>query len=205
MQYNSGFSLTAGSDLWFLVDSTARQRRQLAADSLHNNVYLNGGFRPDANETALFDQLRESFGGIALEGAWTFVNQTTSVSKKYHYQVVGCYRDPSWEWWRQPLPIWTLFILVPVYSFLNSMWNLQPIRSKQLPVMVSISCFSYAARKTLQHFIGPRNEVVGAVGAFVIGLVPCSSPMTQCQCAFTIGCWAMFTRESSRARHLLAW
>lgn len=37
--------------------------------------------------------------------------------------------------------------------------------------MVSISCFSYAARKALQHFIGPRNEVVSAMGAFVIGYV----------------------------------
>ncbi|KAG9049344.1 hypothetical protein FS837_010558 [Tulasnella sp. UAMH 9824] len=165
-----GFSLTVGSDLWFILDSDARHRRQQAADSLTTISYLNGTLFPDADSTDSYNSLRQTFG-IDLDGSWTFVNKTSNVSKLYHYQIVGCYRDPSWEWWRQALPIWSLFILVPLYSLFNSFWNLQPWKSKQLPVMVSISCFSYAARKALQHFIGPRNEVVSAMGAFVIGYV----------------------------------
>ncbi|KAG8954363.1 hypothetical protein FRC04_011689 [Tulasnella sp. 424] len=165
-----GFSLTVGSDLWFILDSDARHRREEAAESLTTISYLNGTLFPDANSTDAYDSLRQTLG-VDLDGSWTFVNKTSNVSKLYHYQIVGCYRDPSWEWWRQPLPIWSLFILVPLYSLFNSFWNLQPWKSKQLPVMVSISCFSYAARKGLQHFIGPRNEVVSAMGAFVIGVL----------------------------------
>lgn len=165
-----GFSLTVGSDLWFILDSGARHRRQQAADSLTTISYLNGTLFPDADSADSYNSLRQTFG-VDLDGSWTFVNKTSNVSKLYHYQIVGCYRDPSWEWWRQALPIWSLFILVPLYSLFNSFWNLQPWKSKQLPVMVSISCFSYAARKALQHFIGPRNEVVSAMGAFVIGVL----------------------------------
>ncbi|KAG8934779.1 hypothetical protein FRC01_000460 [Tulasnella sp. 417] len=165
-----GFSLTVGSDLWFILDSGARHRRQEAADSLTTISYVNGTLFPDADSADSYNNLQETLG-VDLDGFWTFVNKTSNVSKLYHYQIVGCYRDPSWEWWRQPLPIWSLFILVPLYSLFNSFWNLQPWKSKQLPVMVSISCFSYAARKALQHFIGPRNEVVSAMGAFVIGVL----------------------------------
>ncbi|KAG9018949.1 hypothetical protein FRB90_007940 [Tulasnella sp. 427] len=165
-----GFSLTVGSDFWFLLDTDARTRRQAAADSLTTFSYVNGTLIPDSNSTDAYNGLRQALG-VDLDGSWMFVNKTSNVSKAYHYQIVGCYRDPTWEWWRRPLPLWSLFILVPLYSLFNSFWHLQPWRSKQLPVMVSISCISYAARKSLQHYVGPRNEVVSAMGAFVIGVL----------------------------------
>lgn len=56
--------------------------------------------------------------------------------------VLGCYRDPSWSWWRKPLPAFTLFFLVPIYSFLATMVNLQSYHSRHTPVMVSIHMFT---------------------------------------------------------------
>ncbi|KAG8895245.1 hypothetical protein FRB99_000687 [Tulasnella sp. 403] len=70
-----GFSLTAGSDLWFLLDSSARSRRRAAAASLTSIVYLNGTLTPNRNETLLFDALQQTLG-TTLDGAWTFVNKT---------------------------------------------------------------------------------------------------------------------------------
>lgn len=128
----------------------------------------NGSFIPSADDSTLFETLQKNLN-ISFDGAWTFVNSTSNVSQEYHYQIVGCYRDPSWQWWRRPFPTWTLFLLVPLYSLCSSSWNLQPFKSKQLPVMVAISCISYAARKLLQTQMGTRQEVVSAVGAFVIG------------------------------------
>ena len=49
----------------------------------------------------------------------------------------GCYRDPSWSWWLQPLPAFTMLFLVPIYSFLSTMANLQSYHSRHAPVMVS--------------------------------------------------------------------
>ncbi|KAG8885494.1 hypothetical protein FRB97_000818 [Tulasnella sp. 331] len=164
-----GFSLTAGSDLWYVIDSTARNQRRLAAESLTSIVNYNGTFAPDPNNTDVFDTLKEQLN-VSFDGAWQFVNRTSNVSTQYHYQIVGCYRESDWEWWRQPFPAWTLFLLVPLYSLCSSSWNLQPFRSKQLPVMIGISSTSYLARKVLQYFIGPRQEIVSAIGAFVIGL-----------------------------------
>ena len=55
-----------------------------------------------------------------------------------YFTFSGCYRDPSWVWWRKPLPAYTMLFLVPIYSFLGTMANLQSYRSRHAPVMVSI-------------------------------------------------------------------
>ena len=157
-----------GSDFYFLLDGSARRRRQLAAASLTNIVQMNGTLAPDQEYLGTFNSLLQQYGGD-LDGSWNFVNQTQKVSHLYKYQIVGCYREPGWPWYRRPFPYWSLFILVPMYSLCSSSWNLQPLKSKQTIVMVTISCLSYAARKTLQHLIGARNEVVSAAGAFVVG------------------------------------
>ena len=60
--------------------------------------------------------------------------------------LLGCYRDPSWHWWRQPLPMYTMLFLVPIYSFLATMANLQSYHSRHTPVMVScISALCFPA------------------------------------------------------------
>ncbi|KAI5893414.1 uncharacterized protein SCHCODRAFT_02498828 [Schizophyllum commune H4-8] len=85
--------------------------------------------------------------------------------------INGCYRPKSFPWYLQPFPIWTSAIIVPLFSTLSSLANLQPFRSKQLPVMVVISCCSYVANKLANHYIFNRSDVVSAIGAFTVGLL----------------------------------
>ena len=81
----------------------------------------------------------------------------------------GCMRDPAWPWWMQPLPWWTLFLLVPIYSICSSLSNLQYWRSLQLPIMVLFSCCAYAANHAASLVLPGRTDIVSAAGAFVIG------------------------------------
>jgi uncharacterized membrane protein YjjB (DUF3815 family) len=62
-----------------------------------------------------------------------------------------------------------LLLLVPAFSILLSMWNMQPLRSRQLPVMVLISCIGFLTNTLANHYIFDRSDVVSAIGAFVIG------------------------------------
>lgn len=84
--------------------------------------------------------------------------------------LLGCYRNPAWPWWRLPLPWWTLFILVPVYSLCSSLANLQDWRSIQLPIMVLFSCLAYAANRGANQLLADRGDIVSSFGALVIGL-----------------------------------
>jgi len=105
---------------------------------------------------------------IPLNGTWTFSH---TVSPTELNIVDGCYRPKSFPWYLQPFPFWTVFIIVPLFSFLSSLSNLQPLRSKQLVVMVVISCCSYATNKVANHYIFNRSDIVSAIGAFTVGLL----------------------------------
>lgn len=83
----------------------------------------------------------------------------------------GCIRNPSWPWWRQALPWWTLFFLVPIYVTCSSLSNLQYWRSAQLPVMVIMASCSYAANRGFSVIAPGRTDIVSAAGAFVIGVL----------------------------------
>ncbi|EJD53485.1 hypothetical protein AURDEDRAFT_53220 [Auricularia subglabra TFB-10046 SS5] len=82
-----------------------------------------------------------------------------------------CYRNPDWPWYLQEFPWWTLFILVPVFSFVSSLGSMQPLKSKELPIMVFISCASFAANTAANYYIFDRSDVVSAIGAFVVGVL----------------------------------
>ena len=78
-------------------------------------------------------------------------------------------REPAWPWWMQPLPWWTIFLLVPIYSICSSLSNLQYWRSLQLPVMVLFSSCAYAANHAASLVLPGRTDIVSAAGAFIIG------------------------------------
>jgi len=103
-----------------------------------------------------------------LNGTWSF---SPSISPLSMNIVNGCYRPPSFPWYLQPFPLWTSILIVPLFSFLSSLSNLQPLRSKQLIVMVVISCCSYTSNKIANHYIFNRSDVVSAIGAFTVGLL----------------------------------
>ncbi|QRV92415.1 pheromone-regulated membrane protein [Ceratobasidium sp. AG-Ba] len=153
-----GFSLTIGSDLYLLVDKSARPHMKAAASNISSAYDLPGTFTDDS-------------GQVVFSGAFTFLKPAASVSNTVKYVSKGCVRNLDSPWYLQQLPMWTLFVLVPIYSIISSLWKLQPFRNKQLPIMVFISCASYAANKAANMFIFNRSDVVSAIGAFVTGLL----------------------------------
>ncbi|KAH7930553.1 DUF1212-domain-containing protein [Leucogyrophana mollusca] len=150
-----GFGLTIGSDLYLVVNPFAR--RELQRASIPNYKMFHGNFTPHN-------------GSYPLHGASTF-GFADSTIVDHRYILRGCYRDPSWPWFRQPLPWWTLFFLVPIYSICSSLANLQSVRSWQLLVMVTFSCCAFAANRLVETALPGRGDIVSAAGALVIGML----------------------------------
>ncbi|KAK7468718.1 pheromone-regulated protein prm10 [Stygiomarasmius scandens] len=140
-----------------LVDRRAR-KRYYSHNELHNLTYTHGRFE-FINGTNPF---------TAIHGV---LGRGLPVTNEQDHIIKGCIRDPSWTWYRQPFPLWTLFILVPLYSTCSSLSNLQRFRSVQLPVMVFFSCCAYAANKGASLALPGRTDLISATGAFVIGLL----------------------------------
>ncbi|KAG6880372.1 hypothetical protein C0992_007783 [Termitomyces sp. T32_za158] len=136
-----------------------RRRLDDLAANLASTVALTGTWMAD-NGT--------EDNSIPLVGTWTF---THAVAVDTLDIIKGCYRPRSFPWYLQPFPFWTAFIIVPVFSTLSSLANLQPFKSKQLPIMVVISCASYASNKIANHYIFNRSDIVSAIGAFTVGVL----------------------------------
>ncbi|KAH8106158.1 DUF1212-domain-containing protein [Cristinia sonorae] len=161
-----GFGLQIGSDLYLLVDHNARDDLTTAVSSnVQTALSLTGRFWTD-NNTVMGNNTH--FFHTNGPTPFTF---TTSMPLLHEHIVVGCYRPPSFPWYLQPFPWWTQFLIVPTFSILSSLGNLQPLFTLDLIVMIVISCSSYAANKVANHFIFQRSDVVSAIGAFVVGLM----------------------------------
>ncbi|KAJ7765013.1 hypothetical protein DFH07DRAFT_867174 [Mycena maculata] len=154
-----GFGLQIGSDFYLLLDSSARRKLYDLAATLSTVEEIAGTWTADNNTQD---------SGIPSNGTWIFVH---AVEPHTADIIDGCYRPQSFPWYLQPFPTWCAFIIVPLFSLLSSLANLQPFRSKQLPVMVVISCCSYASNKVANHYIFDRSDVVSAIGAFTVGLL----------------------------------
>jgi hypothetical protein len=142
-----GFSITLGrlvkchnhfsaliyiiSDFYYIIDAGARNRRLEATQYLQDALNLAGSFSMDASK---------------LRGDFTFTNITAPVSSRL-YSANGCFRDPDWPWYLQEPPWWTLLFLVPLYAIFSALAAYQPLRSRELPVMILVSCCSYAANR----------------------------------------------------------
>ncbi|KAF9057691.1 hypothetical protein BJ165DRAFT_1335228 [Panaeolus papilionaceus] len=154
-----GFGLQIGNDFYLLLDPFTRHRLESLSTSLSSTVSLAGTWMADNSTTSL---------DLPLNGTWTFTH-TIQPSEQDIYD--GCYRPKTFPWYLQSFPLWTSFIIVPLFSTLSSLSNLQPLKSKQLPVMVVISCCSYASNKIANHYIFNRSDVVSAIGAFTVGIL----------------------------------
>ena len=142
-----------------LLDHTSRATLETLAANLSTTVALAGSWISDNTSTN---------ADVPLAGTFTF---THSMPLSDRSIFNGCYRPPSFPWYLQPFPFWTEFLIVPIFSILSSLANLQPFKSRQLPVMVAISCASYASNKAANHFIFNRSDIVSAIGAFTVGLL----------------------------------
>jgi len=154
-----GFGLQIGSDLYLLFDSVARQHLEDMTQALSTSTTLVGTFASDNSTSSLPN----------VTGTFTFTNATNAFSTQN--VIDGCFRQGDWPWYLRPFPSWTEYIIVPIFSILSSLANLQPAKSKELVVMVVISCASYASNKVANHYIFNRSDIVSAIGAFTVGLL----------------------------------
>ncbi|KAJ6486387.1 DUF1212-domain-containing protein [Mycena vitilis] len=154
-----GFGLQIGSDFYLLLDSGARNKLTNLAATLSTVAEISGTWVADNNTQNT---------SIPSTGTWTFSHNLSPHTADI---IDGCYRPPHFRWILQPFPGWCAFLIVPVFSFLSSLANLQPLNFRELPVMVVISCCAYATNKVANHYIFNRSDVVSAIGAFTIGLL----------------------------------
>ena len=158
MTVSLGFALPMGSDFYLIFDRPARAT--LRHYRISSVIDLVGIFAADNNNT---------FGtGIPAAGQFSFTKAPT-----FHREHViqGCYRQPENPWYLRPFPSWIQFIVVPLFSTISSMSNMQPLRSANMVSMVVISCISYTANKLATRYVFENSEVVSVVGAFVTGIL----------------------------------
>lgn len=178
------FGLQLGSDLYLLLDHGARDKfSEVAATYLDPVLYV-GSFVSDA---------MKADGTPVYVGSFQFQSPATQPKD----MLVGCHRPSDFPWYKQPFAWWTLFFLVPLYTILSSMANMQPVftRSRQqkryagadgkwqtrtverwtlssdLVVMVSIAILSYTCNKIAKMYIFDQSDVVAAIGAFTVGVL----------------------------------
>ncbi|KAJ7180244.1 DUF1212-domain-containing protein [Mycena crocata] len=154
-----GFGLQIGSDLFLLFDRGERRKLDALSDFLNPNVEISGTWTSDNNTQNT---------SIPINAVWSFVHL---VSEHEAEVLDACHRPSGSPWYLRPFHWYCAFFIVPVFSLLSSLANLQPFKSKQLPIMVLISCASYASNKTANHYIFDRSDVVSAIGAFTVGLL----------------------------------
>lgn len=165
-----GFGITIGSDLFYVLDRPARRAANAAAAAAHSVIKIEGQFIPAALLASFDPSVNMSTPLIPFNGTFTFSNATIdSVGQNLQQGNVICIRPDGLPWYRQNMPQIYLIALVPIFSILLSMWNMQPLRSRQLPVMVVISCIGFLTNTLANHYIFDRSDVVSAIGAFVIG------------------------------------
>ncbi|KAG1758996.1 hypothetical protein EDD22DRAFT_956325 [Suillus occidentalis] len=147
-----GFGLTIGSDLYLVLNKHARHNLDKAEAErytmYHGTFHAENGTSPVP-------------GGAIFGFAQT----------NDPHMVNGCYREPSWPWWRKELPWWTLFFLVPAYSLCSSLSNLQRLRSWQLLVMVVFACCAFVANRLSNNYLPGKSDIISASGALVIGVL----------------------------------
>ncbi|KAI0788559.1 DUF1212-domain-containing protein [Abortiporus biennis] len=158
-----GFGLQIGSNFYLLFDPGARHDLSALAARMNTVITMTGTLVSDNSTSYLSIN-----NGHPLSGTFSFTN---AAPPDREHIINGCYRPPTFPWYLQPFPWWTQFIIVPLFSVLSSLSNLQPLWTHDMGVMVFISCVSYGANKVADHYIFNRSDVVSAIGAFAVGLL----------------------------------
>jgi hypothetical protein len=103
----------------------------------------------------------------------------TSQSGGYEKQhtIAGCFRDPerygAWKWALTPLPWYTLFVLLPLLNLVLSLKRNQPWKTREMPVMILISCISNAVTRVVNRRFGLSGhpDYAALVGSFIVSLL----------------------------------
>ena len=86
--------------------------------------------------------------------------------------AIYCVRAASDGWYARPADnlLWAIG-LVPVFSLVICLSNLQPIKSRILPVQVSIACAGWVVNKFGTIYIYNRTDIVSGLASFTIGIL----------------------------------
>ena len=179
-----GFGLTLSSDVWLHFDKKGREYVSSLADQYEA---FSGTFFSENMTTP------DWLSPANLTGVWSF--KETSPDAAY-YGFSGCYRDPSWSWWLQPLPWYSLFAVLPALNLVLSMKRAQPLLTVQMPVMILISCTStavtYVANRKMS--LDDHPDYAALLGSFVVSLLGNVYSRTFGGTAFTVmltGIWLL--------------
>ncbi|KAI5123301.1 hypothetical protein M0805_009322 [Coniferiporia weirii] len=161
-----GFGLTLGSDLFLFLDRPARRAVRASAQSLASNTVVQGYYQALNSTSSGFGDS----GNATFSGYFTFVNSSAPAPPNL---IKGCFRDPDWDWYLQPMPYWTLFFLVPLFALCSSMNSQQHWWSRQMAVMVSIACISFWITRLCNLTLGLSNhpDYVSLIGSWLVGIL----------------------------------
>lgn len=149
-----GFGITIGSDLFYVLDRPARQASNAAAAVANSYITLTGTFSPFTLLQSADVLINSTTPLVPFNGTFIFSDGTTdSITSNLQQGSIICVRDPTWAWWRKGMPQIYLIALVPLFSLLLSLWNMQPIRSRQLPVMVVIICIGFLTNTCMSRLV----------------------------------------------------
>ncbi|KAH8111968.1 DUF1212-domain-containing protein [Phellopilus nigrolimitatus] len=179
-----GFGLTFGSDIWLHFDSKGRRLIASMADTWET---FNGTFSATNDTTSGWLNAGE------LNGLWSFQETNTRATLNIYN---GCLREPGWPWFLQPLPWYSLFVLLPALNLVLSMKRAQPVYSVEMPVMVLISCTSTAVTQLANRRMGLAGhpDYTALLGSFVVSLLGNVYARKMGGTAFTImltGIWLL--------------
>lgn len=155
-----GFSIQMGSDFYLILDRSARRDLETMSARAVSTIDIVGLFN--------ITSATADAGNIPLGGDFTYARNTPYTEQ---FMFEGCFRPPTNPWFLRLLPSWTKYPIVPIFSILSSLENLQPWYSRELVVMVVISCASYFANMFANLYIFERSDIVSAIGAFVVGVL----------------------------------
>ncbi|KAL1674247.1 hypothetical protein EV122DRAFT_221048 [Schizophyllum commune] len=108
--------------------------------------------------------------GLAM-GAEAYEKITgQSIDTTEDYTCVNSH-DPTGPWYQKNVSMWWAFLTVPLYSIFLSLRNHAAWNTKELPVLVAISCIGWVTNHfTATKFVN-QNDISAAVGAFAVGVV----------------------------------
>lgn len=73
------------------------------------------------------------------------------------------------QWYRQTIPLWSAFIVVPGYALFLALRQQARLASKELYVMVLLACGGWAANHYASVAFPNRSDISSAMGSFVVG------------------------------------
>ena len=157
-----GFGITCGSDIWLVSLNAYKQSKGIPSFSSASEIFH--GSLQWTNSS-----VPSSLPPFGFMGTFTLNEQNVIAAEK---MVNGCLRQPNISWWMQPMPWWSMFILLPLINFVASLRRGIKIRSWEMPVSIAISCASQAVTRVVVAKFGLTGhpDYIALMGSFVVSL-----------------------------------